>query len=101
MLQYNVKVGVHLPKKFCYLLHWKPFKNPEKWFLFRLKSSCRSEDVYVFAMNFWSCMKKGLIRKIRLTSQCKTSQPGYKQLQYTYCQTSHEVKATRQWNLVK
>ena len=27
----------HLPKKMCYLLYWKPFKNEEKCFLFRLK----------------------------------------------------------------
>ena len=26
--------------------------------------------------------------------------PGYKQLQYTYCPISQEVKAIRQWNLV-
>ena len=24
----------------------------------------------------------------------------YKQLQYTYCPTSHKVKVTKQWNLV-
>ena len=28
-----------------------------------------------------------------------TSQPGYKQLQYTYCPIPHELKAPRQWNL--
>ena len=27
-------------------------------------------------MNFWSCMKNGLIRKIRLTSKFMTPQPG-------------------------
>ena len=29
-----------------------------------------------------------------------TSQPDQKELQYTYCLISHELKATRQWNLV-
>ena len=32
-------------KKFCYLLHWKPFKNDEKCFLFHLKSSFHSQDI--------------------------------------------------------
>ena len=27
-----------------------------------------------------------------------TSEPGKKQLQYTYCQISYKVKAIRQWN---
>ena len=30
-------------KKLCYLLHWKPFKNDEKYFLFHLKSSLHSQ----------------------------------------------------------
>ena len=29
-----------------------------------------------------------------------TSQPGQEQLQYTYCPISHDLKVTRQWNLV-
>ena len=65
-----------LPKKLCYLLHWKPFKNDEKCFLFHLKSSFRSQDIWVFVMTFWSCWKNGLIRKINLTSKFMTSQPG-------------------------
>ena len=28
------------------------------------------------------------------------SRPGYKHLQYKYCSKSHELKTTRQWNLV-
>ena len=31
--------------KVCFLLHWKPFKNYEKCFLFHLKSSFRSQDI--------------------------------------------------------
>ena len=42
----------HYPKKFCSLVHWKPFKNYEKCFLFYLKSSFRSQDIYVFVMTF-------------------------------------------------
>ena len=37
--------------------NWKPFKNDEKCFLFYLKSSFRSQDISVFVINFWSCIK--------------------------------------------
>ena len=59
-----------------YLLAWNPFKDDENCFLFHLKRSFRSQDVYVFVMIFWSCRKNRLIRKIRLTSKFMTSQPG-------------------------
>ena len=36
---YVFKVGLSSTKKMCYLLHWKPFKNDEKCFVFHLKSS--------------------------------------------------------------
>ena len=32
---------------------WKPFKNDEKWFLFHLKSSFCSQDIYIFILIFW------------------------------------------------
>ena len=41
-----------------------------------LKSSFRSQGILVFVTTFWSCRKNGLIRKIRLTSELMTSQPG-------------------------
>ena len=43
-----------LPKKnlFC-LLHWKPSKDDAKCFLFHLKSSFCSQDIYVFIMTFF------------------------------------------------
>ena len=37
--------------------NWKPFKNDEKCFLFYLKSSFRSQDISVFVISFWSCIK--------------------------------------------
>ena len=40
----HLKSESHL-KKLFYLLQWKPFKNDEKWFLFHLKSSFRSQDI--------------------------------------------------------
>ena len=41
-----VKVGLSSSKKiFCYLLQWEPFKNDERFCLFHLKSSFRSQDI--------------------------------------------------------
>ena len=71
-----VNVGLSPSKNKCYLLHWKYFKNHEKCFLFHLKSSFCSQDIYVFVMIFWSCTKKDLIRKTKLTWKSMTSQPG-------------------------
>ena len=54
-----IKVGLSPSKKnLFYLLHWKPFKNDEKGFLFHLKSPFRSEDISVFVMTFLSCRKR-------------------------------------------
>ena len=39
------KLNSHLSKKFFYLRQWYPFKNDEKYFLFHLKSSFRSQDI--------------------------------------------------------
>ena len=63
-------------QKVSYLLDWKSFQNDEKYFLFRLKSFFRSQDIWVFVMTFSSCRKNSLIRKARLTSKFKTSQRG-------------------------
>ena len=64
-------------KNLCYLLDWKPFRNDEKWFLFHLKSSFRSQDTWVFVTTFWLYRKNDLIRKIRLTAKFMTSLPGF------------------------
>ena len=42
--------------------------NDENCFLFQLKSSFHSQDIYIFVLIFWSCREIGLIRKIRLIS---------------------------------
>ena len=42
----RLKSDSQLPKKnLHYLLHWTYFKNDEKYFLFHLKSSFRSQDI--------------------------------------------------------
>ena len=41
----NLKSDSTFQKKLCHLLHWKPFKDDEKCFLFYLKSSFRSQDI--------------------------------------------------------
>ena len=56
-------------KKLFYLLQWKPFKNDERCFLFHLKSSILSQDIYIFVLTFCSYTKTCLIRKIRLISK--------------------------------
>ena len=80
MLKINLKSDSPLAKRNrCYFLQtsfiWKPFKIDEKCFLFHLKSSFRSEDIYVFVMASFqlprSCIRPGstpLISK-SLTSQ--------------------------------
>ena len=42
-------------------VNWKPSKNDEKCFLFHLKSSFCSQDILVFVLTFWSCMKTAWI----------------------------------------
>ena len=45
-LSVGIKVGLSPSKKnLFYLLQWKPFKNGEKCFLFRFKSSFCSQDI--------------------------------------------------------
>ena len=53
-----------------------PLKIDEKCFLFHLKSSFRSQDIYIFVLTFWSCRKNCFIRKRKLISNFMTSQPG-------------------------
>ena len=72
----TLKSNSHLQKKLSYLLYRKSFENDEKCFLFHLKSSFCSQDIYVFVTTFWSCRKNGLIKKIRLISKFMMSQPG-------------------------
>ena len=44
--------------------------------VFQLESTFRSQDIDVFVTTFWSCQKKGWIRKISLASTFITSQSG-------------------------
>ena len=45
VVRISLKSDCHLLKKIFSLLQWNPFKNDEKCYLFRLKSSFRSHDV--------------------------------------------------------
>ena len=56
----------------------------------------RSQDIYVFLVTFWSCIKNGLIRKIRLTSKFMMSQPGLQTIAIHILPKTHKVKVTRQ-----
>ena len=46
------------------LLQWKHFENDEKSFLFHLKSSYRSQDIWFFVLTCRSCGWNGLVRNI-------------------------------------
>ena len=42
----TIEVGLSPSKKSLFdFLQWRPFKNDEKYFLFQLKSSFRSQDI--------------------------------------------------------
>ena len=56
--------------------NWKPFKNDQKCFLFQLKSSFLSQDIKVFALIFWSRIKKAWLKRLRSISNFMMSQPG-------------------------
>ena len=92
---------VRLYGKIQFLITERPLKMMKNALYFYLKSLFRSQDIYVFAMTFWSRRKNSSIRKLRLISKSAWRHNLVnKQLQYTYCPRSQEVKATRQWNLV-
>ena len=86
----HLKSESHLSKKIIYF-NDSPSKMMNKTFYFILKALF---ILKMFKFLSWLCgfRKSGLIRKIRLISKL--------QLQYTYCSISHELKATRQQNLV-
>ena len=71
------KLDSHYQKNLRYFLYWNPFKNDKKVFHFIFKAlSVISQDISVFATNFWSCRKSSLIRKTGLILKFMTSQPG-------------------------
>ena len=45
------------------LLQWKPFKIDEKCFLFHVKDSFCSWDIYIFVLTFCLCTKNWLDKK--------------------------------------
>ena len=101
LLLTKLKVGLSPSKKnFFICFNENRSKSNEKCFLFYLKSSFCSQDIKIFILNFCSCKKNRLIRKIRLILKFLTSSLDNKQLQYTYCPISTKLNETRQRNLV-
>ena len=95
----SLKSDSHLPKKY-YLLQLQPFKNDENAFYFILKAIF---VLKIFRFLSWLLghvektawlERKGYFRNLWRRSLVN------KELQRTYCSISHELKATRQWNLV-
>ena len=78
----------HLPEKLSLFVS---LIARQTCFLFHLNISFRSEDIPSFVLTFWLCRKNG--SKFTMSNQVNI------QLQYTYYPVSHNVKATKQWNL--
>ena len=70
------RINVRKLLKWNGMLQWKPFKNDEKCFLFRLKSYFRFQGIPVFLLTLCSRRKIDLIKKIRLTSKFLPLQSG-------------------------
>ena len=58
-----------------------------------------SGEIFLFSIVKMN-LKKCSIGKIRSISKFMESWRVFKKIQYTYCPISHEIKTTRQWNLV-
>ena len=93
-----LKSDSHFPKKLFNLLLWKPFKNDESTFSFVLNAVFVLK-LFIFLSWLFGHLEKMAWSKRRLISKLWRYILINKQLQYTYCSRSHEVKATRQWNL--
>ena len=78
-----------------FLITESPLKILKNTFYFYLKSSFRSQDIQVFVMTLWSSRKNGSIRKVNFKISNFTTWIN-KQLQYTYCPISQDVKVTMQ-----
>ena len=79
---------------------WKPLKVMKNAFYFTLKALFVLQ-IFKFLSRLFGHVEDGSIRKIRSDRQNPWRHDLVKkQLQYTYCPISQEVKATRQWNLV-
>ena len=97
----NFKVGLSPSKKIFFICFndsaSKMVKNAFYFILkFFLFISLFVLKIFKFLACFWVCSKNGLIRKINLWRHSLVK----KELQYTCCSISHELKTTRQWNLV-
>ena len=92
------KVGQWSSKKIVTSVSMKDFK---KWWKVLFISSSKlfwfSRHLN-FCLDFLVMSKNCLIRNMRLIPYLWRHNLVNKQLQYTYCPTSHKVKATRQWN---
>ena len=97
--QSPLKSGSHLPKKFVLFGSMKALYRWREMLLFHRKSFFRSQFILIFVLDFWLYKTTWLeiscwFQNLWLQSLVN------KQLQYKYCLISHEVKATRKWNLV-
>ena len=58
-LYLRIKVELSRSKKVPFICYNEnPFQNDKKCFLFHVKSSFRSLDIYIFVLIFWLCRKR-------------------------------------------
>ena len=72
----SIKGGSRLPEKFALSAWLKALENDEKRFLFHLRSTFWSEDIYIFDLTFSVMQENGLVRNLRLISAFVASQLG-------------------------
>ena len=95
------KVGLSPSKQNCFVCFKEsPLKMMNNTCYFTLKVLSVLKIFKFLSWLFWSYRKSSLIRKTRLISTFWRHSLVKKQLQYTYCPISHEIKAVRQWHLV-
>ena len=91
----SLKFDSHLGERFALFAWMKALYKWWEMFLFYLKSSLRSKDIYIFFLIFcqkWMDWKIGQLQNLWLHNLIKK--------QYIYNPISLEVRAARQWSFV-
>ena len=94
----ELKVGLSSSTKNLFICFNDSPSKMTNFFYFILKAPFVLK-IFNFLSWLFVHMKNGLIIKIKLNSKFLMSQIKNKQIQYTYCSISHELKSIRQWNL--
>ena len=97
----SLKSGSQLPKKNCFIcFNESPLKKVKNAFYFILKALFVLKMFKYLSRVFGHVGKTAWLERYDWFQNLWRHSLVNKQLQYTYYPISHEVKATRQWNLV-